>query len=77
MSVQQRRRKDSVARPRSGQNVICKFSRSRTMLSGRRVCVVTVGDIDLPSNYAGVISVLLDDHGGWRLTLGRSDDFRV
>lgn len=35
------------------------------------MCVLYKGDIEIPSDYAGVLYVPLDDGGAWRLAIAR------
>ena len=40
-------------------------------LGRKRVCALHQPGVEIPSDYSGVLFVLLDETGGWRLTLAR------
>ena len=40
-------------------------------LGRHKVCVLYRGDVEIPSDYAGVLFVALDDGGAWRFTVAR------
>jgi predicted nucleotide-binding protein len=54
---------------RARQNVIFEFGYFMGHLGRNRVCGLTVGDIELPSDYAGVIYIPIDAEGAWRMKL--------
>ena len=56
-------------KPRARQNVIFEFGYFIGRLGRNRVCALTKGDIEIPSDYDGVIYIPLDDAGGWRMEL--------
>lgn len=60
---------DSDPRPRARQNVIFELGYFIGSLGRNRVCALTKGDVDLPSDYDGVVYIPLDDAGGWKLKL--------
>lgn len=57
------------SRPR--QNVVLEWGFFLGTLGRERVCALVAGDIEFPSDYAGVLYVELDDAGGWKLRLAQ------
>ena len=55
--------------PRARQNVIFELGFFIGKLGRDRVCVLTKGEPEIPSNYAGGEYIPLDEHGGWKLGL--------
>jgi predicted nucleotide-binding protein len=39
-----------------------------------KVCALKRGDVDIPSDFAGVIWEKMDESGGWKQALGRELD---
>lgn len=58
-------------KPRARQNVIFELGYFIGKLSRTRVCALTKGDIELPSDYKGVAFVHMDPAGAWRMQLVR------
>ena len=58
-------------RPRARQNVIFELGYFFGRLGRKRVCALTKDDVEIPSDYAGVVYIPFDDHGGWQLALSR------
>jgi len=58
-------------RPRARQNVILELGYFLGKLSRNRVTALYMGDVEIPSDYAGVAFVGIDEHGAWRLELAR------
>ena len=56
-------------RPRPRQNVVLEWGFFLGRLKRNRVCVLLKGDVEIPSDYAGVVYVKLDESGGWRTEL--------
>lgn len=56
-------------RPRARQNVIFEFGYFIGRLGRKRVCALTRGDLEMPSDYDGVLYVPLDAAGAWRMRL--------
>ena len=54
---------------RARQNVIFEFGYFIGWLGRNRVCALTKGDVEIPSDYDGVVYIPLDDAGGWRMEL--------
>jgi predicted nucleotide-binding protein len=59
------------ARPRARQNVVLELGFFLGKLGRHRVCVLYSGDVEIPSDYQGVLYVQLDDRGAWRLAVAR------
>ncbi|MDE2726342.1 MAG: nucleotide-binding protein [Gemmatimonadota bacterium] len=56
-------------KPRARQNVIFEFGFFVGKLGRPRVFVLHKGKVDIMSDYHGVIYILMDDAGGWKLKL--------
>jgi predicted nucleotide-binding protein len=63
--------KPDETRPRARQNVVLELGLFLGALGRNRVCALHKGNVELPSDYDGVIYVPMDDAGGWRLLLAR------
>ena len=63
-----RERKDDL-KPRARQNVIFEFGYFTGRLGRKRVCALVKDDVDLPSDYDGVVYIRMDDSDGWKLRL--------
>ena len=59
----------NILKPRARQNVIFEFGYFIGRLGRERVCALTKGDIEIPSDYEGVIYIPLDDSEGWKMKL--------
>jgi len=59
------------ARPRARQNVIFELGYFVGRLDRSRVCALHKGNVEILSDYNGVIYVSMDDPQGWRLLLAR------
>lgn len=58
-------------RNRARQNVVLELGLFIGALGRGRVCALHKGDLELPSDFDGVVYVPMDDAGGWRLLLAR------
>lgn len=58
-------------RPRARQNVIFEFGYFMGRLGRQRVCALTKGDMEIPSDYSGVLYIPLDDAGAWKMAVIR------
>lgn len=56
---------------RARQNVVFEFGYFMGSLGRKRACGVVKGDIELPSDYSGVLYIPLDVEGAWRMKLIR------
>ena len=61
------RGKESELRPRARQNVILELGYFISHLGLDRVCALTTGGVEIPSNYAGVLYIELE--GNWKYAL--------
>lgn len=59
------------ARPRARQNVVLELGFFMAALGRQRVCVLYRGDVDIPSDYGGVLYLPLDNAGAWKFLLAR------
>ncbi len=59
------------SQPRARQNVIFELGFFVGKLGRKKVCVLHKGDVEIMSDYQGVIYVPMDDRGGWQLTLAK------
>lgn len=55
--------------PRARQNVIFELGFFIGRIGRERVCALTKGEVEIPSDYSGVLYIPLDDPGGWKLQL--------
>ncbi len=58
-------------KPRARQNVIFELGYFVRAFGRNRVRALKKGDVEIPSNYAGVLYISMDEHGGWRMELIR------
>ena len=56
-------------KPRARQNVVFEFGYFIGRLGRNRVCALTKGDVEIPSDCDGVIYIPLDDAGAWKMNL--------
>jgi predicted nucleotide-binding protein len=56
---------------RARQNVVLELGYFLGRLGRERICALHRGEIELPSDYMGVIYIPLDRSGGWRLHLAK------
>jgi predicted nucleotide-binding protein len=63
-------RKGEQAKDRARQNVLLELGYFVGKLGRSRVCALKRGDLDVPSDFGGVVYVAFDD-SGWREILGR------
>jgi predicted nucleotide-binding protein len=61
-------------RPRARQNVLLELGYFIGKLTRQRVCTLKVGDLEIPSDWRGVIDEPFDSGGGWKQTLARELD---
>ena len=65
------RGQEDSGNPRARQNVIFELGFFIGKLGRERVCVLTRGDVEIPSDYSGVVYIPLDDAEGWKFALIR------
>lgn len=58
-------------KPRARQNVILELGYFLGRLGRDKVCALKEGDIEIPSDYDGVVYTALDAAGAWKFTLAR------
>ena len=66
--------------PRARQNVIFELGFFIGRLGRKGVCALTKGNVEIPSDYAGVVYIPLDDSGAWKFKLVKelqTADFEV
>lgn len=63
--------KPDEARSRARQNVVLELGFFMSALGRHRVCVLYRGDVEIPSDYSGVLYLPFDDAGAWRFLLAR------
>ena len=61
----------SNLRPRARQNVIFEFGYLIGKIGRERVCAITRGELEVPSDYDGVVYIPMDDAGAWKMNLVR------
>ena len=59
------------SRSRARQNVVLELGFFMGALGRHRVCVLHAGDVELPSDYLGVLYLPLDASGAWRFLLAK------
>jgi predicted nucleotide-binding protein len=64
-------KKGEAVKPRARQNVVLELGYFVGRLGRERVCALKRGDVELPSDFGGVIYEPFDEGGGWRQALGR------
>lgn len=57
--------------PRARQNVIFELGYFAGTLGRKRVCALHKGQVDIPTDYQGVLYVPMDTNGSWRLSLAK------
>jgi predicted nucleotide-binding protein len=57
--------------PRARQNVVCEMFWFAGKAGRERVCALKKGDLELPSDFAGVVYTEMDDRGAWKTDLLR------
>jgi predicted nucleotide-binding protein len=62
---------DTELRARVRQNVIFELGYFVAKLGRSRVCVLHESDVEIPSDFSGVLYVRLDNEGVWRFSLAR------
>ena len=56
-------------KPRARQNVIFELGYFTGKLGRHRVCALTKGPVDIPSDYYGVLYIPFDESGAWKMEL--------
>ena len=63
--------KGGEAEPRARQNVLLELGYFIGRLGRAKVCALKRGELEIPSDFAGVVWEKMDDGGGWKLALAR------
>ncbi|MEW6405604.1 MAG: nucleotide-binding protein [Chloroflexota bacterium] len=58
-------------KPRARQNVVLELGFFLGKLGRDRVCALHKGDVEIPSDFSGVLWVPMDTNGAWRFELGK------
>lgn len=66
--------KGGSPQPRARQNVLLELGYFIGRLGRERVCALKTADLELPSDYAGMVWGAMDKHGGWKQELARELD---
>ncbi len=61
--------KGGEPKPRARQNVLLELGYFIGKLGRKHVCPLLTEDIEVPSDYLGVLYKILDENGGWRAAL--------
>ena len=56
---------------RARQNVIFELGFFIGRLGRNRVCGLYTTNVEIPSDYSGVLYIPLDEHGAWRMSLAK------
>ena len=62
---------ESDYKKRARQNVVFEHGYMIAKLGRKRVCALRKGDIEIPSDYQGVIFKTMDESGGWQLEIAK------
>jgi len=63
--------KPDSKKDRARQNVILELGYFSGALGRSKVCVLYKGDIEIPSDYLGVVYVAMDEAGAWKFSLAK------
>jgi predicted nucleotide-binding protein len=63
--------KGEPPQPRARQNALLELGYFIGRLTRQRVCTLKVGDLEIPSDWRGVIDEPFDGGAGWKQTLAR------
>lgn len=66
--------KGGIPEPRARQNVLLELGYFIGRLGRERVCALKSGDLEIPSDFAGVVWESMDKSGGWKQSLARELD---
>ncbi len=58
-------------RPRARQNVLLELGYFIGLLGRKHVCTLAKGDLEIPTDFAGVVWESLDEGGAWKAALAR------
>ena len=57
--------------PRARQNVLLELGYFIARLGRENVCALKKGNVEIPSDFAGVVWTPMDDNGGWKAELAK------
>ena len=57
--------------PRSRQNVVFELGFFIGKLGRERICALYKGEVEIPSDFSGVLWIRMDVEGGWQLKLAK------
>lgn len=63
--------KNGEMKARARQNVVLELGYFYGALTRKNVCALVRGDVELPSDFVGVVCEPFDDHGAWRTKLAK------
>jgi hypothetical protein len=63
--------KGGAPEPRPRQNVLLELGYFIGRLGREKVCALKRGDLEIPSDFAGVVWETMEDSGGWKQALAR------
>lgn len=63
--------KGGTPQPRARQNVLLELGYFVGLLGRKHVCALKRGDVEIPSDFGGVVYEPYDSGGGWKQILGR------
>lgn len=66
--------KGGTPEPRARQNVLLELGYFIGRLGRERVCALKSGELEIPSDFAGVVWESMDRNGGWKQSLARELD---
>jgi predicted nucleotide-binding protein len=58
-------------KPRARQNVVAELGYFVGRLKRHKVCALVRGEVEIPSDFAGVVYVTYDDGGAWKAALAK------
>jgi predicted nucleotide-binding protein len=63
--------KGGTLKPRASQSVLLELGYFVGLLGRNRVCSLKRGEVEIPSDFEGIVYVPLDDSGAWTPALGK------
>jgi predicted nucleotide-binding protein len=64
-------KKEGELQPRARQNVLLELGYFVGRLTRSRVCALKRGNVEVPSDFGGVVYTSFDEHGAWKPLLGK------
>jgi len=72
--LRMRAKKGEPVQPRARQNVLLELGYFMAKLGRDKVCVLKRDQVEIPSDFAGVIWTAFDPAGGWKKELAKELD---